>query len=67
MWSALFEFVVLVLAAGFVWRFIARMLTGRSQPTEPEIDQEDYPGVPAWIRPRPKPGAGAVAVAEPDS
>ena len=65
MWSALFELFVVLLAACFVWRFIASMLT-RREPAEPGSNRDDSSLVPAWLRPLPKSGAGAVALAEPD-
>lgn len=61
-WSDLFELVVVLLAAWFVWRLVSRMLRSTGNPAEPD----NYAGSPARLRPRPKLGAGAVAVAEPD-
>ena len=59
--SDFIEFLVFVLVAWFVVRFIARLLP-RTQRSEPG----DFAGKFARIRPRPKKGAGAVALAEPD-
>ena len=61
-WSDLFELVVVLLAAWFVWRVITHALRRPSQPAEPD----NYAGTPARLRPRPKLGAGAIAIAEPD-
>lgn len=61
--SAVFEFVVVVIAAWFVWRIMTRAMRP-SQPAEPEPG--DYAGSPARLRPRPKLDSGAVAVAEPE-
>ena len=62
MWGALFELAVSLLAAWFVWRFIAQRLPKSGKRTEPG----DYVGSPARVRPRPRQGAGAVALAEPE-
>jgi len=61
-WSAVFEFAVVLLVAWFVWRFVARRLPRPSQPSEPD----NRAGILARLRPRPKSGAGAVALVEPD-
>jgi len=61
MGSAIFEFVVTLVLAWLVLRFIVRSLTP-SKPAEPGDHADTF----AKIRPRPKSGAGAIAVAEPD-
>lgn len=58
------EFAITLFVVWFVWQFVARLLSRRQHPAEPETD--DYAGVPARLRPRPKSGASAIALQEPD-
>jgi hypothetical protein len=61
--SDFIEFVLFVLVAWLVARFVLRLAI-RNQPSGQEPG--DFEGKLAKIKPRPKHGAGAVALAEPD-
>jgi hypothetical protein len=62
MGSAIFELIVVLLLAWFVWRFVARIGGISRRPGEPD----DYVGVSVRLRPRPNSNAGAVELIEPD-
>jgi hypothetical protein len=66
MWSALFEFAVVLAAAWLVVRIIRRAITGSRSAESAEPTPGDFAGSPAKLHPRPKSGAGAIALAEPD-
>jgi len=59
--SAIFEWVIVLVAAWLVRLIVSRLIPGPSQSAEPG----DFEGSPARLRPRPKRGAGVVVLVEP--